>query len=110
MQSVAQKDILKVKELCDILGFRAASSRPHNLLTDSTHVWRRQYLTKDGIRGKDLREWKSLRVRTALYDMAAAFLEEGDYGERFWPAEGYQSPRDVPEHPKDSHMCVFQKF
>ena len=101
MLAITQKDIPKVKELCDSLGFRAASSRPHNLLTDSTHVWRRQYITKDGVQGKDLREWKLPKVRAGLEEMATAFLDDGHYGERHWPAMGYPSPRDVPEYPKD---------
>ena len=85
MAPLAQKDIPRVKELCDLLGFGTPLAGPHHILTDSTHSWRRRYLTDSGIPGKDLKEWKSPQTQTDLEQMARKFLEDGGYGQRLWP-------------------------
>lgn len=99
--SLNLKDIPRGRELCDQLGFRLGSARPHSQLLDSTHWWRRHYTTPQGIAGKELKDWKSPQVQYDLDDLVYDYLKSGQYGEKFWPAEGLPSPRIVPEFPKD---------
>jgi len=91
----AQSQVPKVKDLCDSLGFKASSDRPHNSLTDSTHLWRRQYTTSDGTPGNQLLDWKSSKVQGDLRRMARDYLEVGGYGFRHWP------PQSDLEYPED---------
>lgn len=75
-----------VRELCEELGFGegAGSKKTRNIMTESTHDWRRTYITPNGTPGKDLIDPK---CTYNLFDMAHAYLERG-YGEIYWPAKG----------------------
>ena len=93
-----------VRELCEELGFGggAGSKKTRNIMTKSTHDWRRAYTTPNGTPGKDLIDPK---CTDDLSDMAHAYLESG-YGEVYWPANGCASPRGGPEYPKDLNKSV----
>ena len=95
MSNILQKDIPKVKEICDSLGFQAGSSRPHFQLADVTHEWRRRYRTEDGTPGTELKEWRNLKTQDGLDSMAEEFLERR--GEQLWPVAG-GSLWYYPEH------------
>lgn len=83
MSNILQKDIPRVKELCDSLGFRMGSDRPHFQLVDHTHKWRREFVTDDGIPGTELKEWRNPKHQDGLECMTEAFLESR--GEALWP-------------------------
>ena len=108
MPTIAQKDTLKVKEICDALGFHAgtSSAKPHHYLTDSTRLWRRNHINEDGTLGKDLIEWKSPRVQLQLETMTSKYLEEGGYGEKFWPCSEGPSPIEILEYKKDRTLSA----
>lgn len=99
---IAQSRIPKVKELYESLGFGSAFKRPTADLAESTHSWRKEYITHDSIPGRDLRDWKSLSTRNDLEQMAAEFVKDGR-GEKHWPLKGCESPRLIPEYPLDKY-------
>ena len=95
----AQKDVPRVKEICDLLGFRASSTRPHHCLTDATHLFRRSYVTATGVSGKDLMVWKS--SQDELKHMAADFLEKHP---SLFPAENNSEPSTTTAYARDTTL------
>lgn len=96
-----QNRIPKVKDLCQALGFGVSIERPEQDLKDSTQNWRKQYITSDGTFGKDLKEWRSAKTQNDLLAMSRDYLEIGGWGMSHWPSSGNESPRDIPEYPRD---------
>ena len=99
---IAQNRIPIVKELHESLGFGPAFNRSVADLKDSTHHFRKEYLTSDGTAGRDLTDWKTLKTQNELSRMTRTFLEDEHYGLKYWPSRGSASPRRIPEYPKDS--------
>lgn len=96
MSFILQKDIPRVKQLCESLGFRSGSDRPHFQLTDLTQQWRRQYRTKHGTLGSELKEWRNPKVQDDFESMTKDFLD--NRGPQLWPAgSGFlEYPYDKP--------------
>ena len=101
MAPSAQKEVPKIRDLCESLGFRTSSDRPQHQLTDSTHVWRRKWRTEGNVAGKDLKTWKAPEVQAQLLRMTLAYLEGGGHGPKLWPTRGSSSPALAPEYTKD---------
>ena len=98
---IPQNQIPKVKHLCQALGFGGPHDKSEHDLKDSTQSWRKQYVTSDGTRGKDLKEWRSPKTQNDLLCMTRDFLESGGYGVQHWPTKGIASPRQILEFPID---------
>jgi hypothetical protein len=94
--------IPKVKELQENLGFGPLFNRPARDLQESTHRFRKEYLTGDGTFGKDLVDWKTAKTQNELSRMTRAFLEDEHYGVKYWPSKGGTCSRRVPQYPGDS--------
>ena len=101
MALIAQRDVPRIKDICDSLGTQTSSARSRYELASTTHGWRREFVTEDGIRGRDLRDWNSWEVQDDLHRMTVEYLEKGGYGHQYWPAEDCLSPRTNLEYPKD---------
>lgn len=99
---VAQNQIPKVRELQEQLGFDGTDGRSSADLKDATHHFRREYLTSDGMPGRELKDWKTSRTQTELLRMARTFLEDERYGMKFWSASANSSSKRGLEYPKDS--------
>lgn len=104
-RSINRRKVPLIRELCEDLGFHqgAGANKTKNPMTESTHGWRRSYVTPKGTPGKDLIDWPD--CIDDLFEMTRAYLESG-HGEVHWPANGYASPRTVPEYPKDLNEWV----
>ncbi len=90
-----------MKDLCRALGFGDLQERSEQDLKDSTRSWRKIYRTADGIPGKDLTDWSSVKTQDALRCMSIDYLNRGAYGTVYWPSRDNASPRNVFEYPKD---------
>ena len=101
MSNILQKDIPRVKELCDLLGFRIGSDRPHFTLTDLTHTWRRQYVADDGTPGNELKEWRNPKTQDGLESMTMSYLGDQGYGEKLWPSKHSSHPDEFLEYRKN---------
>jgi hypothetical protein len=82
--AIALSNIPPVKELCEKLGFRRASSRQESDFIDTTHAFRKKYKTPAGTPGSELTDWNLVTVQHELFTMAMKFLDEAGNGERFW--------------------------
>lgn len=104
-RSINRRKVPLIRELCEDLGFHqgAGANKTKNPMTESTHIWRRSYVTLKGTPGKDLIDWPN--CYDDLFEMTRAYLESG-HGEIHWPANGCASPRTVPEYPKDLNEIV----
>ena len=99
---MAQNQIPKIRELQEQLGFDGTAGRSPADLRDSTHHFRREYLTSDGTPGKELKNWKTPRTQAELLRMARTFLEDEHYGMKFWAANAKLPSNRGLEYPKDS--------
>ena len=90
-------EIPSVGQLCHDLGYTGTveGTRKYDL-TESTKAWRLQYVSEEGIPGKDIRFWHSDNDNHDLITMAAEFLKNG-YGMKHWPPG---SGREL-EYPRD---------
>ena len=96
-----QKDIPLGKALCDKLGFVRGTARHQHVLLDSIRAWRKNYYTSSGVPAIELQNWSNEEVRVELKLLVIQFLNSSDHAERLWPANGFESPRFVPEYPED---------
>lgn len=101
MSIPAIKDLLKVGDICDTLGFRKSSDRPHRILQDSTKDWRLNWRTKHGKSGSELLDWYSLKDQSRLQRMVTEYLDEGGYGEKFWSTNNQDLQPGIPVYPED---------
>ena len=90
-----------VGDICDSLGFRRSSDKPHRTLQDSTKDWRQNWRTKDGKSGNELLDWSSPTDQSCLQCMVTEYLDEGGYGEKFWSTNNQDSQLGVPVYPSD---------
>ncbi|MCJ1390636.1 hypothetical protein MMC18_003497 [Xylographa bjoerkii] len=87
-----QINVSKISVLCESLGYtghrqkNAVTNQSEMRLRETTQSWRKNYITKDGREGSELRDWKTDRGRADLKAMALKYLEVGN-GERFWPSD-----------------------
>jgi hypothetical protein len=99
--SLSLSKVPSIKELCDLLGFEAASSKITNHFTDSTHHWRKHFKTPDGIEGFKLIDWSLPQVQEELYNMALKYLESGN-GRKYWAGPREWNPVPDLQYPEDS--------
>lgn len=98
---IQQNQIPRVKDLCQALGFGNTYDRTEQDLKDSTQIWRKQYKTTEGVPGKSLTEWRTIKTQEDLWFMSKDYLDIGGYGRYHWPSKGKASPKSVLEYPRD---------
>ncbi|OHE95988.1 hypothetical protein CORC01_08681 [Colletotrichum orchidophilum] len=57
---------------------------------DSVRVFRKTFVTNQGWEGSTIHEWRSREHRSALSEMARAYLERHGNGQLFWPDDDAQ--------------------
>lgn len=53
----------------------------------SLTLFRKFYITSTGMRGMEVRDWKSAEHQTLLTEMSHAFLDRDGNGELYWPTD-----------------------
>ena len=99
--SVSLSRVPSVKELCEHLGFQYASLKDTNAFMDVTRAWRKSYTTSSGHPATALLQWNDSSTQLDLEEMAEAFLDQEDNGDRFWsPNRSWHHGSNV-QYPED---------
>ena len=85
VSSVPWSKIPRVSKLSEELGFRLYTRKKTPLYL-AVVQWRNTYVTRDGVPGYDLLNWKSTETNDELKIMTLRFLD--DHGKELWPKEG----------------------
>lgn len=73
---------------------------------DDVRAFRKKFVASNGIKGKDLHQWKDVAHQAGLREMAAAYLDTHGNGDLFWPIDSaaehyngtiYALPEDARE-------------
>ncbi|KXH39669.1 hypothetical protein CSAL01_02993 [Colletotrichum salicis] len=68
---------------------------------DSVRVFRKNFVTSQGWEGSTIHEWRIREHRTALAEMARAYLERHGNGQLFWPDDNTQGRANKLKYSSD---------
>ena len=100
--SIAQNQLLEVKELYEQLGFDGANEDSSADLKDDLCHFRGEYLASNGTPSRDLVEWRTPQTQNELLRMARAFLVTECYGLKHWPVMSGPASKGRLAYPKDT--------
>ncbi|KAJ2977223.1 hypothetical protein NUW58_g7877 [Xylaria curta] len=75
----------KITALRRELDYGDTGSHRYSAFVDDVRVFRKKFVTKNGVSGTSLHNWKSQEHQSGLSEMTAAYLDTNGNGLLFWP-------------------------